>query len=71
MLNNICKVCGSDKVEIIFGAIYEYKGKTITIDNQKIYHCNNCKYEVSDEESWKETEKILEKFKNAINEGKV
>ncbi len=64
----ICKVCGSDKVEIILDdSTWEYKGKRIEIDNCKVYHCNKCENDILDEECWDNVEKTLENFRNVVN----
>lgn len=72
MLNNICKVCGSDNVELITKSkIFKYTGKTIKIHNCKIVYCKKCKNGVYDKEDWNRIQKILEKFRNDVDEGRI
>lgn len=56
----VCYECGCDMTWQDLSITYKLRGKSITIKNVKGYHCNNCGYEVIEDQDFSMIEKVLD-----------
>jgi len=65
---DICPICQTGCLETtVKNKTFEYKGKSITIPNYKIYYCSVCEDGIVDNKTLKETEKILTDFRRKVD----
>jgi YgiT-type zinc finger domain-containing protein len=64
----ICKICGSNKTEIISKSEkFEYKGFFLTIHNYRTIFCNTCNESIIEKETYEKSVSLLKRFHTKVD----
>jgi YgiT-type zinc finger domain-containing protein len=68
MISQKCPICGAGFLERkVKTEVFNYKGRTKEIPNYIVYACAECGEAIVDNETLKESGRILKKFQHEVN----